>query len=240
MFDGGGPPTLHRVKCLDDYDRTYVERIRPIVLDVLARPGPHICVLERPPPTAHKGQGPRIGQASIGYPIGYLSGLVAHDFVVAGHPVHRVDVSIWRQTMLDVAVRRGINPTPRLQPSTLQPLKRDGRGRLVLTWSGCDHEKIVKFEDLKRSHPICPICVGSLTDPGERWKATACSFVSQIWPEVYEPLVEAAREGARARHLDHRYAGVADACEAACIGLHQIEVNRAGRLAEQRRQVPGR
>ena len=235
VFDGEGPPVLHRVKCLDDYDRTYLERIRPIVLVVLSRPGPHICALERPPPTAHKGQGPRIGQAAIGYPIGYLSGLVAHDFVVAGHQVERIDVSPWRATMVEVAARRGIDLTAKLAKATLLPIKRDAKNRLVLTWSGCDHERLINLGDLQRSrHPNCPTCVGELMDASDRWKAAACSFVRQMWPEIYDRVVEEAKAGAKASHLDHRYAGVADACEAACVGLHVIEVSRAARLAMPR------
>lgn len=226
VFDGDCDPVLHRVKCFSgDWERTYLERIRPITLEVLATPGPHTVAVERPPPTANKNQGPRIGQAAIGYPIGYLSGLVVHDFVVAGHEVLKVDVSPWRDTMLSVAARCGIDPTPKLPKSTMLPLVRNLRNQLVATWSTCDHRQVTTLEDLQNGRlKTCPICVGELIDKTDRWKATACNFVRQQWPKAYAPILAAAKANADKAHLDHRYAGVADACEAACIGLHVREL----------------
>lgn len=229
--DGERLAELVAVRCFPgEPERTVHERIRPWMP---RDPRGWSLVLEEPPPASRANHG---RQAPIGYAVGYMSGLIA-----AGWPpraVSKVQVSAWRDAMIVLAARRGLlleKPTRRPKPKGLKgrmgKLRRaQGRPGLVVTWLGCDHEQV--FESLSalqaNTPPACPDCAGVVVEADgmddhewrrDEWKRIACHGIAELWPGLYQPVVDDARSRARSNRPDHRLEGVADACEAAWIAV---------------------
>tara|TARA_R110000824_G_scaffold54028_1_gene149041 strand:+ start:7101 stop:7898 length:798 start_codon:yes stop_codon:yes gene_type:complete len=234
---------LRSVRCFTgEPERSYWDRIRPAILEMVGDEAVAVWAIEKPPPTA-KSSANHGHQAVIGYSVGYISGMIACGSRPWGR-VERVEVSPWRASMLIWAARRGlllskppksppiVSAARKIQPYTVE---RYGGTCLAVVWTGCGHQLVFETFTAMQSSLMhwagCPQCAvvarrgapSSMTPDEWRrdeWKRMACQVVEKFWPDLYVALVEDAKSRAKTIKPDHRLAGVADACEAACIALH--------------------
>lgn len=239
---------FHSIRCLSDPERTFRERVFP-ELDKLRRKATSILfVTEVPPPTSHEGQGHRIGQAAIGYPLGYCAGLAAAVFLSDPnlvHPVLRVPVTAWRDSMLVNAARDGcvlVRPGTKLarigtkRRSDIDGTTRTGDGGFDVAWRSCAHlHRVATYAallspDMPTECPVCHPVAGatfdSVDDVRDEWKAAACRIAEHLHPEAYASLVADAKSRAKTVDLEHRLAGVPDACEALGMAYHGLLVSQ--------------
>lgn len=241
-----GKMEMHRRRMGKDLEGSVQRRVWPLLQEVAGRVdgGGVVLALERPPPTARTDT--RHGhQAAIGYPIGYVSGLIAARAIQLGFEVVRVNVSPWRDSMLIDAARRGLvldRPGRKRRRKALgakSPVRRIDRGahgeRSVL-WVGCEHSyRLTPDADLlpQINHLVeaggCPECRRPATpdEVRDQWKRVACQWAKHRWPDSYRRLVVEARRSARTDRPDHQLAGVPDACEAAGVA-HHVRAERGG------------
>ena len=192
-------------------------------------------LIEKPPPASRARHD---HQAPIGYAIGRVTGIVEGWAVGTGISVDLVEVTPWRNNMLVYAARRGlvrqppkgqrrlsVGPAPNLQRAQ----RLDGGGYL-LTFRNCDCEVEVKgyiglHEVGDNGCPKCRTKPGMLTDDEIRdaWKQTAYEIALHLWPQRVDWLVRDAASRAQSKKAPWLYAGVADGCEAACLGLMAVE-----------------
>lgn len=238
-----GDIRLHRIRAIDSPERTYRERAYPVLAEALhaaEQHGHRVHIrAEVPPPTSRRDAGPRTGQAAIGYPLGLITGYCLQPFVLRGDDVQRISVATWRSTLRVWAGRHGLvvrepdykghiaRRHEHAKRNGVSRTERLGGGRFLVHFRDCDHDYEAKdYETLTRVSE-CPTCMaGTVAHPNrgewvrDRWKQTACQVVEHFWPRVYADVVTAAQRTAKSTKPDHRYAGVSDACEAACMLLH--------------------
>lgn len=247
---------LHTLVAITGFDgdpeRTFVDRVYPELCAVLDNTRQDVRVVfasEIPPPTFRADHGARIGQAAIGYPLGYCTGLAASAVLLAHRSVLRFPVSEWRATMIEHAasarmlIQRPGRPrkTGRPEPATINTrvVPVDGHPHQYnCTYRGCDHVHVTTSIDLAagRTPTRCPTCspvgtdafIETEEDITEAWKRTACAYAKALYPDAYEMVVADARGRARTEKPDHQLAGVPDACEALAIALHAGRVTRSG------------
>lgn len=208
-----------------------VEGAQRIINWLLPR-SPDLVVVERPPMVLPK-ELDHGSQAEIGYKLGRMSGLVEMGLHAHGLPYRLVDVSDWRETMLEVSTAMGVpasRPGAQPKPTPMFGARQRVRveiidGTRVIVWE-CGHRKAhTSIEALQRVGS-CPTC--SATPPEmkrsdwirDQWKRLACDLTRQHWPEPYAVVTRKARERARVEKADHELVGVADACEGAWIAVH--------------------
>ena len=212
-----------------------VERILELI------PGDASRVLIERPPTVVKSDVRHGSQAAIGYALGRMTGLLEGELRRKGLAYRLVEVRDWRATMLRTSTAWGVpatppppKPPPPPPPSPLFQRARAVRegGTVYLVWP-CDHRVPVD-----PSGPIgdtaCRVCAReegrkSKEKPLNRaqwvsaeWKRLACRLVAAHWPEPWAAVVADARGRARTERAEHELAGVADAAEAAWIGVHGV------------------
>lgn len=216
-------------------ERSYRERISPVLLEIpICRPE-HVLV-EEVPDNARKDVGRSGQQAVIGRSVAYVAGLTVAGYLDRGVRVTRVQPSEWRESMLIWAARRGqLLEKPRRSQRVIPPeqvgrnrvttTQRIGAGLFRLTFE-CGHSAEVEYAALGETRD-CKACIvrpERTMDDAEwvrdEWKRIACAVVERHFPEPYAQLVAEARASARGPKPDHRLEGVSDACEALCIGLH--------------------
>jgi len=224
-----------------DPERSYRDRIMP----ALARWQPQAVGIEKTAGRARKdtNHGP---QAALAEPLGYLRGLIAHPYVVAGMRPIYPDPGEWRRSLQAHAMSLGVSlPTPSRRslrakaasqsagaskPDRLEAIVRDHEsGGYRATWERCGcaftAPDLVAIMD---KPDACPSCAGAPpVDGGDiaklvraAWKSWACEIVHRLHPEPYSRLVTDARSRARTAKDDHQLSGVSDACEAFGIAIH--------------------
>jgi hypothetical protein len=193
--------------------------------------------IEQCPPTAREdvnhGQQGKIGFAQ-GRLVGLIEGMLS---VHRGIRVRLVQVQDWRVTLKALSIAL---PPPPAAPAPSQrasafDLTRSASG-MIRTWKVCGHTDTVPFDKILVAAPTtCPACAQTQGKQRTRaeavrddWKHLACRFIGEAAPALYQAVV--AQAEARA-HVPHKapwtLMGVPDACEAACIALHGLEVDFA-------------
>ena len=197
-----------------------------------------VVLIERCPPTARKDAN-HGKQAQIGFALGWLSGLIAGYLMVATMNAIRielVDVSEWRKGLSDdpLFMRKAqslvapVVEVVKVQQNTLT--LNEGNTGFTRTWAGCGHRELLpRWMDLKTPPPAkCPICAIPVQNRAQivrdEWKERACAYVSRVYPELFEAVVEEARKTAINKDKPvHELAGVADASEALCIARYGVK-----------------
>ena len=200
---------------------------------------PHLLV-ERPPPAARADTG-HGKQAVIGDVQGFIGGMAVGWWLSNGYPVlGRVRPGNgqddgWRASVLLTSARRGRPLQRPTRASVTRATSSKGqRGRpranpaggFILPYLGCGHELVCPdFAALHDAPHQCAVCTGpqrelAADEVRDAWKKLACDFVEWIWPNQFEAIVADASSRAKTLKPPHQYAGVADVCEAICIGLH--------------------
>lgn len=227
-----------------DVERSYRERILPALPDQV-----HAIGIEKSAGVARSDTN-HGKQAVIGEALGWLGGLIASPYVARGIPVLRPEPGEWRQSLRLYAAEKGelLPEVTRAQvvaqaeianapkPDRLGDLTRTfvttvKGAKIVFTskWSRCGHPWSGSLAELQDVPAACPRCAkGTRIDPAalvrDAWKKWSCDAARRLFPDSYEELVSGARARARTDKPDHQLGGVSDACDAAGVLIHTMEM----------------